>query len=515
MYKQFLFLLCSFVPFYSVLAETFDMDIEGENKSFAEDVFVAENIPVVFENVFITDTLSVENHGVFSVNSMDVCARCDLFFENFNTININSVDLNDDSRIFQIVSDVNNMNPINIGAEYTVLVGGNNDFSLSDIVDVVSGSGNIVLENTTLHINSVPLNTSKNIEIKENVKFIISDIADLYNVTLLDNITGGATARFISNNDDVMYVMVGEIADGKLFIKHIRETDYNVIFNNDMGVFLNSLRMDNKNNKLMDALDSATDKNSLYSVMSKSVLFNPDVLVKPLQIINKINMMSIDNGFTNSVDVNVFGVMSDDFYTYGSDIGVASVMQNKFKLSLGAQIANIEYSSGFNEFSGVVYGLNLQAAYLFSNKMFLHIDSGLSFAQFDITNVMYNDKMISKPNSLFGYVVLDTGYELNFDSFSVVPVAGIGMQFYDLNGIKYSDFVGRVGGAVEYKYAVSDLEYVYGVSVIADSHSAMSLSGKVGFMSPTDMIGGYVELSTILVEDSVSYKASVNAKILF
>ena len=128
MYKQFLFLLCSFVPFYSVLAETFYMDIKGENKSFAEDVFVAENIHVVFENVFITDALSVENHGVFSVNSMNVCARCDLFFENFNTININSVDLNDDSRIFQIVSDVNNMNPINIGAEYTVLVGGNNDF---------------------------------------------------------------------------------------------------------------------------------------------------------------------------------------------------------------------------------------------------------------------------------------------------------------------------------------------------------------------------------------------------
>lgn len=110
---------------------------------------------------------------------------------------------------------------------------------------------------------------------------------------------------------------------------------------------------------------------------------------------------------------------------------------------------------------------------------------------------------------------MDTGYELNFDSFSVVPVAGIGMQFYDLNGIKYSDFVGRVGGAVEYKFAVSDLEYVYGVSVIADTDSSLSLSGKVGFMSPTDMIGGYVELSTILVEDSVSYKASVNAKILF
>ena len=52
MYKQFLFLLCSFVPFYSVLAETFYMDIEGENKSFVEDVFVAENVPVVFENVF-------------------------------------------------------------------------------------------------------------------------------------------------------------------------------------------------------------------------------------------------------------------------------------------------------------------------------------------------------------------------------------------------------------------------------------------------------------------------------
>ena len=62
---------------------------------------------------------------------------------------------------------------------------------------------------------------------------------------------------------------------------------------------------------------------------------------------------------------------------------------------------------------------------------------------------------------------------------------------------------------------MSDLEYVYGASVVADTDSTLSVSGKIGFVSPTDMVGGNISLSVISAHDSLSYKASVNANIVF
>lgn len=512
---KYLLLLLSFLLILSdCFAEDILFDVAGMSKTFNENVYIAENAELNLTELFIAGSLTVENHGNLSAGILNVCDRCDVWLENYNAINFDNVVLNIESHIFQKVSNVDNMKPISVSSEYTVVVNGDNGLSLSDVVDVASGTGHVVLENTTLRIDSVPANISKSIEIKEDVKFIVNKDSDIYNVTLLDNVTGGATARFILNNDDVMYVTVGKIADGKLFVEHIRETDYSIILGDNTGLFLNSLRTDGKNDKLMYALDSAVDKDSLYGLMDKSVLFNPDVLIKPLQVINTINMMSIDDGISRYVGADAFGVITNDFYLFGADMTLAGVVNDKFNVSLGAQIANMKYLSDFNSFSGVLYGMNLHAKYLFNN-MFMRMYSGLSFAQFDIEKVMYNDKIISEPNSLFGYTVFDMGYNLYFDSFSVVPVAGIGMRFYDLSGIKYSDYVGRIGGGIEYKYTVSNLEYLYALSVIADTDLSWDVSGKVGFLSPIDMVGGHIELSIINTNDTISYKASVNAKILF
>ena len=43
----------------------------------------------------------------------------------------------------------------------------------------------------------------------------------------------------------------------------------------------------------------------------------------------------------------------------------------------------------------------------------------------------------------------------------------------------------------------------------------MSATVAVGFVSPMDMIGGNIALSVIDTHDSLSYQASVNAKLLF
>jgi hypothetical protein len=491
------------------------MGVGGDLAAWDEDTVVIDNVIVNPNKLIITETISIENHGVISVDVLDVCPRCDVRFENYNLINFNDVFLDEDARIFQIVSNVDNMNPVNIDAEYTVVVNGNNNLSLADVVDVASGTGRVLLNDTTVHINSVPKNLSKSVEIGENVKFVIHDIDDLYNVILLDNVSGGSTAKFISNKDDIMYVTVGDVSDGKLFIKHIRETDYSVIFDNDMGLFINSLRANNKHSDFMYALDSAVDKDDLYSVMSESVLFNPDVLYRPLQIINTMNMRLFDDCVENTISANAFGIISDELYVYGADINLATEIGDNFNIIFGMQIAHLDYLSDLDEFSGMIYGLNLSTNYLFNNNFFVNLKSGVSVTQFDISAVMYNDNIQTEPSALFGYTVFDTGYKLQFDSFSVSPVVGIGIQLYDLSGIKYSDCMGRVGVISEYKYTISDLEYLYGASFVADTNGAVSVSGRIGFMSYTDMIGGTLDVSVTDIQDTVSYKISANAKFLF
>ena len=313
-----------------------------------------------------------------------------------------------------------------------------------------------------------------------------------------------------------MFVDIGTVQNGKLYIERVRETDYTVVFDdNDVGSFINSLRGNNKNDKLMHALDSAVDKDSLCSIMSDSVLFNYDVLLRPLQIINTINLQSLNAGFENNINANMFGIISDDFYLYGADVNLISVIKDKFKINIGANISYLDYRSDLDEFSGDIYGLNFGAGYLFENNMFVNLNTGLSFAEFDIPYVWYNNNLINEPNARFGYVLADVGYNFKIDSFSMAPFAGFVTQFYDLTGYKYSEYMGRVGVASEYKYVVSDLEYVYGVSVAADTDFGMSATVAVGFVSPMDMIGGKIALSVIDTHDSLSYQASVNAKLLF
>ena len=67
----------------------------------------------------------------------------------------------------------------------------------------------------------------------------------------------------------------------------------------------------------------------------------------------------------------------------------------------------------------------------------------------------------------------------------------------------------------DYKYAISDLEYRYGASATVDTNGFVSLGGNVGFMLPLDMISGNLKLTVVRMLDTFSYKASVDAKLLF
>lgn len=518
MYKFLLFLLSVFCV-GAVYAQNIDFESNAGEDVLYENVKVGHNVKFAPSKAIIDidygDSIKIENYGFFEPKELEVCAGCKVTFENYNSVNVGMYVLDYGVEIFQIISNKNNMIGLNLGVDYTTMVHGDAGLSLADVVDLSDDSNVIVLDNVTLNLNKVPLNQSKQVIIGDNVTFVIGDLIDGNGAIMLDNVTNSASVRFVLDSNDVMFVNVGMLRDGKLYVERVRETDYTVIFDSNIGEFINTLRYDDKNDNLMYELDSAADKDSLFSIMSDSVLFNPDVLVRPLQIINTINIQSLNMEFKNNFDANVFGIISDDFYLYGAEVDLVNVIKDKFKINIGANISYMDYMSDLDEFSGGIYGLNFGTGYLFENNLFVNLNTGLSFAEFNIPYVWYDNNLMNEPNARFGYVLADVGYNFKNDSFLIVPFAGFVTQFYDLSGYKYSEYMGRVGVSSEYKYVMSDLEYIYGASVIADTGCSLSVSGKLGFMSPMDMIGGNVALSIISTHDSLSYKLSVNAKLLF
>ncbi|MBR4892095.1 MAG: hypothetical protein IKZ34_02870 [Alphaproteobacteria bacterium] len=512
-YKYIVFLSVWSMSITDLLADVVTLPVTG-TKSFLENTIIAENVNVLLDNLNIQESIIVENYGVLQADNVNVCSRCNVYFENYNTIDFGNVVLNDNARVFQLVSSLDNMVAANFSADYSIKVSGDNNLNLADVVDFATDANSIVLENVTLRINQLPLNHSMRVEIGNNVKFIIDDIDALYNVAVLDNVTGGNAVRFVSNDDDVMFVTTGEIINKSLCLKRVRETDYSVIFDEELGGFINSLREDNKNNKLMHALDSAVDKDSLCSVMGRSALFNPDVLYDSLQIVNAVNMLGVDKSLTDGLNVSGFGVLSDDFYMYGADIAYGISVSDKLNMNLSLVAGSLEYASDLDEMSGVLYGVNFNAKYLFSNDVFMRVGLGTSIIDFNTDYVFY-DGVVKNKATVLEYGIFDAGYDIKSDSFSVTPFVGLGMQFYDINGFSYRDYMLRSGLNAEYKYTMSDLAYVYGASVVADTKGTLSATGRLGFESTLDMIGGYIDLSVISMNETLSYKTSVNARIMF
>ena len=183
---------------------------------------------------------------------------------------------------------------------------------------------------------------------------------------------------------------------------------------------------------------------------------------------------------------------------------------------MSLQAGQILYSSELEDFDGCFYGLNLSGLYRFENDLFLRAGFGVINTVFDIDKVWYNNKIIKQPDALSGYFVTDFGKRFTIsDSFVVSPFVGVVAELYDVAGNSYSEYDGRFGVSADYKYAISDLEYRYGASATIDTNGFVSLGGNVGFVLPLDMISGNLKLTVVRMLDTFSYKASIDAKLLF
>ena len=493
------------------------MDVAGGFNTITDDIVIHENVNVTPVELVIKESVYIKNYGNVSPDKITVHDRCTLYIENNGVINSDFV-LGDGAKIVQVIAGSDSMNSVNFGADYVLDVKNVDDvLSLADVIDLADGATKVNLENVRLEIDRIPTDKSKIVELGTNVVFVIKDVADIYDATILDNVIfNGNSARFESNvAEDAMYSNVGHLnVDGTLVIEHVRETEYEDIIDGDKGDFVESVL--GENDKLKDELDSDTNIGDINNTLSKTALFNPDVLYDVLRVINVVDTVEFDSFAQSGIGASVFGILSDNFYVRGADINAISVIKDNLNLSLSLQAGQILYSSELEDFDGYFYGLNLSGLYRFENDLFLRAGFGVMNTVFDIDKVWYNNKIIKQPDALSGYFVTDFGKRFTIsDSFVVSPFVGVVAELYDVSGVSYSEYDGRFGVSADYKYAISDLEYRYGASATVDTNGFVSLGGNIGFMLPLDMISGNLKLTVVRMLDTFSYKASIDAKLLF
>lgn len=276
---------------------------------------------------------------------------------------------------------------------------------------------------------------------------------------------------------------------------------------------MNNLRGQNAGNRLLRALDVATDIYAINGIMARSVRMNPEFLLRPVRMLGEFNKFM--TGGRTGIDVDFDAVFSDDFYSYGAGVGVVGSVDG-VNVGLRLYVGDMEYESDLDSFRGVYYGVHFGADYLMKNNLFVRGMANVMRFDFDMGDVFYNDEIINNPSAIYVGGVADFGYRHKFsDLFYVAPFVGVDTAGTIIADVSDVDIRGRVGINVDYSFQMLGLSYDYGVGINANSDNEIMMNATVGFWSEYDGAGANVDLTVSRMFGVWSYKMSIGGKLWF
>lgn len=479
---------------------------------FNTDTTIEYGTIVSPDTLYIDASMILQNHGTIQTNILVGNAYA-LYLRNTGVINSNFI-LNPGATLFQSVTNAQELKYIDFGVtEYVTDIESNDTLALSGILNVGQDATKIKIRNTKIKIDAMPVKTDVPIVLEGNVTFVLGDLDGIYDGVFLEYVTGNAIFETVQTNP--LFADSGYLRNNMLYVKRVRETDYVKVFNNDLGRFLNMARASGKNDSFFSQLDSAMDMDSLRDVMNKSVLFNRDLLLKPLQIINSLDVADFDYDF-DGAQGRLFGFMSDDFYAVGLNVNVGKSVSDRFNLYGGLRIGEIDYQSNFDMFNGELYGLNLGAKYLINIDSFVRANMALNIMNTDINAVMYDGQEIKAPYVTSGYINTDVGRSFVFDNGLVIsPFVGAMLESYSIDSYSDFDVNMRAGSDLKFKTEFSGMKYIYSVRGAVNTNLDMLITGKIEFWSSLDGLGAGLSVAMSDAQDAMTYKISADARIAF
>ena len=265
----------------------------------------------------------------------------------------------------------------------------------------------------------------------------------------------------------------------------------------------------------VNALNNASSASAINRIKRLSYHFNPSVLMNPVRTINKF---TISNSaiYKNSLysDLSGFYVFADKTNAYGFNLNFKGKHNNVY-LSANFNFYDFDYTDSYNDFNGLMYGLNIGAKTDFDN-LWLDGNVGLSLIDFDADNISYKGKTKHNPMGLMGYAKLDAGYNYTIlPDLIVSPFAGMSVATYKVYDIYDTDYNVRGGGKVKYSFITDNIRYEYSgvgaIGVNGDLYGGI----KVGFISEIDNAGVSFGFDVLRTDEETGYKVSVNGNVYF
>jgi hypothetical protein len=349
---------------------------------------------------------------------------------------------------------------------------------------------------------------------------IILDVGSGFNSSspVLSNVYGFGTISVRASGLDSLYVPVAIFRDGNVYIQITRETDYQKIFNDGRGAFINAARSANPGNRAVAAFDRAANMDELQSLMSRSAMFNPIKLMRPIRIFNQF---AINQDQTDNVVLEPIYIFGEGLEIYAAS-GSVGINSGEWTFRAKGYIGEFTSSDELDDFNGKFYGGNVSAIWT-DETLWIDATAGLSISQFQ-TDGIYDGSgaAIFNPDGIASYGNFDAGAKFDSDGFYISPFIGIGVRGESVLYQNELEIYFRGGASAGWSETTGGLKYNYEVFAIGQTDNVQIGGARIGVWSVADSAGGEFSYSLILDDPSpggaeamIAHKFSIGGKFRF
>lgn len=529
----FMSAILAFVPFEIAAVELGFMSTGymsvGDNGD--DYVFVDTETDFDARQFVVADSIYFENRGVFSAEDFALCENCTVSIQNSGIFDAD-INVGSGTVLTQVVKSVDEMaahlnvsvgragDGTKLGAFNLLVTENEAPFMLSDIVDFANGYADL----DNLHFHDVALRMDATFaDINADVSFsgtnnvlYFADMADLGSDAILDGVSADTKFAIVVENLDSLHLVSAAVRDGKLYADILRETNYMKIMGNEMGAYLDTLRVYNPDDKLLAALDGAETMAGINKILNRSVRTNPINLMRPVNVFDYWVMTdALVRNVPTGIDAGGIYMASGDFTIFGARANIAANVSDVLQIGAAGYLAVMDYDGELDDFSATMYGANIAAKYN-GSLAFARAVAGFTGTRFDISSVFANGRATEDPTGYSLYIGGDVGHDFVVkDNFHLRPFVG-GTAFYS-DVADMSDFAGagHVGGEFMYTFETMGIIYNYGVALRYNTDGRLSGEMSGGFWSRGDDIGADISVRVIDDDIATSYAASFGIKLRF
>ena len=329
------------------------------------------------------------------------------------------------------------------------------------------------------------------------------------------NVSVDTNLNILSLDENRLYRIDFVHDDIGIMLNVVRETDYQRIFSDGRGVFLDGMRLSNPGDKMLMAMDAATNMDELQGIMNSSYRFNPGVLMKPVKSVNNFVMMDgllDDDG--RDVGFVPFYITSNNVHDVGGRVYL-NADYGDYYFNVGLHLDKFSYEDSINDFGGVIYGANLNLKRKLNDFSIIG-RAGVDLIDFEADNIYTVNEIKNNPfgYALYGGIEGVDDFRI-FENLVLSPFVGGTFQQFNVMDFSENDINLHGGGKVKYHFVVDGIRYEYGALCGITTDGNVFGNFKVGFDSLSDDAGIILNVGAYDEEDLVSYRVSVNAHISF